>query len=240
MSTLLLSDLHLPPERSPLRDTFVAFLEGPARKANAVYILGDLFEYWIGDRAGLRQYAREIAALSALTVRGVAVYFQQGNRDFLVGEDFALLTGARLLPDPAIAQIEGVPTLISHGDLFCTGDVGYQRWRRFSRNGLAQRVFLMLPLRLRAGIAGGLRGGSNTAKRGKQAAIMDVEDASVRAAFAQTGVTRMIHGHTHRPGQHDYELDGRRCERVVLADWRPERMEYLELEGRALRRVRLE
>lgn len=239
MATLLLSDLHLPAAASPLREAFLRFLEGPARKAQAVYVLGDLFEYWIGDRDGLQCYAREAAALAALSARGVAVYFQHGNRDFLVGSDFALATGVQLLGDPAIVAIEGRRTLLSHGDVFCTHDVGYQRWRRFARNRLAQRLFLLLPQSLRARIAGGLRRQSRDARHGKPMAIMDVNDEAVLRALHESGVTQIVHGHTHRPAEHRYQINGRACQRIVLADWTPERMEYLEIDRDGLRRRRL-
>ena len=145
--TILLSDLHLPPAPSPLREAFLRFLAGPARQADSVYILGDLFEYWIGDAEGLAHYAPEARALKALTAAGVPVYYQHGNRDFMVGADFFEATGVTLLPDPATVELGGVSTLLSHGDLFCTGDLAYQRWRRFSRNPLSQWVYRRLPRR---------------------------------------------------------------------------------------------
>ncbi len=132
MSTLLLSDLHLPTHPSPLRGAFAEFLKGPARKAEAVYILGDLFEVWVGDDDGLRAYEAECRALSLLS-KVVPVFFMHGNRDFLLGAAFAASTGVRLLDDPTVINLHGTPTLLSHGDAFCTDDVGYQRWRRFSR-----------------------------------------------------------------------------------------------------------
>lgn len=234
--TLLLSDLHLPAEPSPLREAFQRFLEGPARSAETVYILGDLFEVWIGDDLGLQAYAPEIGRLAALTQAGVRVGVMRGNRDFLLGSDFEGLTGAHLLADPLRIDLYGVATLLSHGDLFCTDDVAYQRWRRFAHNRVAQTIFLTLPRAWRERIAGGVRGRSDQDKRAKSVEIMDVNPQAVRAALAGSGVERLIHGHTHRPGEESLDVDGRRRERVVLADWRPDRLEYLEVTPEGLRR----
>lgn len=222
--TLFLSDLHLPPGPSPFREGLRRFLEGPAREAEAVYILGDLFEYWIGDDLGMQDYAPEVAQLAALSQRGVKLYFQRGNRDFLVGEDFCELSGMQLLRDPTVIDLYGTLTVLSHGDLLCTDDVGYQRWRRFAHNRSAQWVFRNLPRAWRERIAQRVRGRSNTQKRYKPEDIMDVNATAVDAFFQLAGARRLIHGHTHRPALH--ELAGG-LERVVLADWRPERMEYL-------------
>ena len=235
MTALLLSDLHLPAQPSALREAFTGFLEGPARKAQQVYILGDLFEYWIGDDAGLQVYAREISRLAALSASGVEVFFMAGNRDFLVNGGFAEVSGAKILPDPSVVTLAGRPTLLSHGDLFCTDDLAYQRWRRVSRNRAIQALFGLLPRALRERIAGGLRQQSNSGKAAKSADIMDVNAAAVAAAFARHKVQRIIHGHTHRPADHrDAGL-----ERIVLADWTPRRMEYLEASEAGLRRVAL-
>ena len=233
---LLLSDLHLPPEPSPLRERFLHFLSGPALEAAAVYILGDLFESWIGDDVGLQQYAPEVASLSALTARGVPVYFQHGNRDFMVGKDFFALTGVHALPDPYVVNLLGRPTLLSHGDLWCTGDRAYQRWRRFSRVGLFQRIFLTLSQARRTRIAGGLRSGSDTAKRNKPENIMDVDPRAVRGAMAQAGVTHVIHGHTHRPGDYPLELPIGPAQRTVLPDWRDDVTDYVRVDAAGIAR----
>jgi UDP-2,3-diacylglucosamine hydrolase len=232
--TLFLSDLHLPPEASPLRERFLRFIEHDAPQAGAVYILGDLFEYWIGDDAGLSIYAPEVAALAALVAGGVPVYFQHGNRDFLVGAAFFELTGIQCLKDPEVVTLDGRRTLISHGDVFCTDDVGYQRWRRFSRNRAAQWLFLRLPLSLRTKIAGGVRSGSDSAKRNKPDNIMDVNPDSVRSWMESTGVTRLVHGHTHRPQTHHFTLRGSEAERIVLPDWRPQRCEVLAMSAMSI------
>jgi UDP-2,3-diacylglucosamine hydrolase len=235
--TLLLSDLHLPPEEpSPLRDRFRRFLAGPAREAAAVYILGDLFESWIGDDVGLQQYAPEVAGLAALSARGVPVYFQHGNRDFMVGRDFFALTGVHALPDPQVVTLHGRPTLLSHGDVWCTDDRAYQRWRRFSRVGLFQRVFLMLSRARRMRIAGDLRSGSDVAKRNKPENIMDVNARAVRSAMAHAGTLHAIHGHTHRPGDYPVELPLGAAVRTVLPDWRDEVCDYLRVDTSGITR----
>lgn len=240
MTALFISDLHLPVSASALREAFANFLAGPARKAAALYILGDLFEVWIGDDAGLREYAAERACLRALTGAGVPVYFQHGNRDFLVDGAFARATGVQILPDPCTIDLDGVPTLLSHGDLFCTDDVRYQRWRRFARSHAVQGVYNVLPLALRERIVGGIRSGMAADKRNKLESIMDANEGTVRAAFRAHGVPRMIHGHTHRPADHRYDVDGRACVRHVLADWHPGRCEALEVDGASVRRVAIE
>jgi UDP-2,3-diacylglucosamine hydrolase len=232
MTVLLLSDLHLPAEPSPLREGFARFLAGPARQAQAVYILGDLFEYWIGDDAGLEDYAAEVGELRTLSNHGVRIGFIHGNRDFLVGHRFAAAAGVELLRDPLRIDLDGVPTLLSHGDIWCTDDHAYQRWRRFSRNPLAQRLFGLLPRGQRRKVAGAARSQSEVDKSHKPQAIMDVNQAAVRSAFQRHGVRRIIHGHTHRPAEHRYDAG----ERIVLADWHADRMEYLACANGAPRR----
>jgi UDP-2,3-diacylglucosamine hydrolase len=237
---LLLSDLHLPNEPSPLREGFLHFLAGPARQAEAVYILGDLFEYWVGDDVGLTDYAPEIAALRALVSAGVPVFFMAGNRDFLVGRRFSQATGVQLLDDPLLVELGGVPTLLSHGDLLCTDDKGYQRWRRFAHNGIAQWLFLRLSKARRHRIAGGLRQQSGAEKRNKPSAIMDVNEGTVQAAMRRHGVLRLIHGHTHRPADHLLRVGTQRGTRLVLADWHADRMEYMAVDAQGCVRRRVE
>jgi UDP-2,3-diacylglucosamine hydrolase len=239
MTTLLLSDLHLPPQPSALRDSFIAFLDGPARHASRVFILGDLFEYWIGDDVGLDVYSAEISKLRALTRSGVEVHVQHGNRDFLLGSAFERASGAKLLPDPSVVDIDGERWLLTHGDAYCTDDVAYQKWRRFSRNPIAQAIFTRLPRRWRERIAGGVRGGSHEAKAGKSAAIMDVNEEAVARGLLDAQTLYVIHGHTHRPAEHPVASGGIGGERVVLADWREDRREYLEIANGVRRRINL-
>lgn len=234
--TLLLSDLHLPDAPSPLRDCFLAFLAGPARQAQAVYLLGDLFEVWIGDAEGLEAYAAEARALRELSDAGVTVAFMAGNRDFLVGSAFAKAAGLKPLADPVVVDLAGMPTLLSHGDVWCTNDVGYQRWRRFSRNRLAQAIFRRLPLRWRQAVGGTARQRSQIDKQAKSAEIMDVNASAIARAFEHAGVRRIIHGHTHRPADH---RDNAGHERIVLADWRLGHCEYLQVDDAGIHRIRL-
>lgn len=220
MSILFISDLHLCPSRPEINRLFFHFLAGPARAAQALYILGDLFEYWAGDDDLNDPFNHEVcAALHALTDAGVPVFFMAGNRDFLIGDVFAQAAGLTLLADPALLDIAGTPTLLMHGDTLCTDDVDYQRFRAQVRTAAWQRDFLAQPLPERKAQIEGLRRKSEVEKSAKSMEIMDVNQAAVVAAFREHDCTRLIHGHTHRPGHHRLDVDGRHCERWVLADW---------------------
>ena len=220
MPSLFISDLHLSEERPAANERFIAFLEDRARAADALYILGDLFEYWIGDDDLAAPFNAVIAGLlQALAKRGVQVWVMHGNRDFLLGEGFCRATGARLLQDPAIVKLGGVDTLLMHGDTLCTDDLDYQNWRRTARSAVWQREFLAKTRRERHQAIGALREKSREVIRAKPAEIMDVNGGAVRDALRRHGVRRLLHGHTHRPGRHALEVDGRRCERWVLPDW---------------------
>jgi UDP-2,3-diacylglucosamine hydrolase len=229
--TLFLSDLHLSPARPALVEAFHAFCAGPAREAAGVYVLGDLFDDWIGDDQLRETLPADIAgALRSVTSAGVAIGVVTGNRDFLLGDAFAQATGVTLLPAPLVISIAGTPTVLLHGDELCTADVGYQRLRRYTYDARWQRRYLCLPYAVRRGIADWLRKRSRTATSGKPETIMDVEPNAVESAFREAGVARMIHGHTHRPARHHLIVDGRECERFVLADWY-ERGSYLEFDA---------
>lgn len=219
MSVLFISDLHLDPDRPAITDLFLAFLQGPAASARDLYILGDLFEAWVGDDAPLDDYRRVIRALAGLRERGVGVHIMHGNRDFLLGRGFAHATGAALLEDPTVIDLYGRPTAIMHGDSLCTDDVAYQEFRRKVRRRWLQRAFLCLPRKLRYRIAADMRRRSREHQRHKSPQIMDVNGQAVREAFRGIGVTQIIHGHTHRPGMHACTVDGRACRRIVLGDW---------------------
>lgn len=233
---LFLSDLHLAPERASAVSAFRAFCEGPARAAAEVYILGDLFDWWVGDDQLREPFASAIAAtIRGLTQAGVPVYVARGNRDFLLGERFAAATGASLLPDRQLVDIDGTRTLVSHGDELCTGDVAYQQYRARIRDPQAQRRLLRLPLAVRRLIARWLRSKSRDANALKPESIMDVDAGSVAATLRDYGVTRLIHGHTHRPATHAIDVDGRACERIVLADWH-DHGHYVEVDGNGVRR----
>ncbi len=218
--TLFLSDLHLSPERPALLAAFHAFCAGPARSAAGVYVLGDLFDVWIGDDQLREPFAADVAAtLVELTRAGVPIGVIAGNRDFLLGERFARASGATLLPEQIVVNVAGTPTLLLHGDELCTADLGYQRFRRVVRDPRWQRRYLALPYAWRRRIARWLRGRSRTVTAQKPEKIMDVEAKAVDAAFRTANVTRIIHGHTHRPARHHLVVDNRECERWVLSDW---------------------
>lgn len=229
--TLFLSDLHLSPANQRAVAAFHAFARGPARHAAAVYILGDLFDAWIGDdqlRSGF--YRRIAEALRAIRDAGAAVYVARGNRDFLIGEAFAAAAGATLLPERTMLDLGGVPTLLLHGDELCTDDVAYQRFRARTRTAAWREGILRKPYWVRRAIAFYLRVRSLRATARKEEAIMDVNDNAVAEAFRAHRVTRMIHGHTHRPARHTLDVDGVARERHVLAAWHDEG-QYLEVEG---------
>ncbi len=229
-ATLFVSDLHLSPERPAQVDAFHAFCAGPAREAAGVYVLGDLFDAWIGDDALEEPLAAQVAhAIRGMTAAGVPVGVITGNRDFLLGERFCAAAGATLLPGQLVVNVGGVPTLVLHGDELCTSDRAYQRFRRIAHAPRWQRAYLALPYAMRRGIARWLRRRSRAANAAKPEQIMDVEPDAVAAAFRDAGVSRMIHGHTHRPARHHLVVDGRACERFVLADWY-EHGSYLEFD----------
>jgi UDP-2,3-diacylglucosamine hydrolase len=220
VSTLLISDLHLTEERPEANERFITLLEDKGRAADALYILGDFFEYWIGDDDLAEPFNAVIASLlKDLTRRGVAVNLMHGNRDFLIGEGFCAATGAALLQDPTVVDIAGVRTLLMHGDTLCTDDLDYQAWRRKARDPGFQAAFLAKPLGERRHQVHQMREQSRQVVQEKAAEIMDVNDEAVRRALRDHGVRRLIHGHTHRPGRHALDVDGKRCERWVLPDW---------------------
>jgi UDP-2,3-diacylglucosamine hydrolase len=217
--TLFASDLHLDSEAPWAIDAFLKFLGGEARGAEALYLLGDLFEVWVGDDDDNADNARACAGLAALAASGVPVYALHGNRDFLLGGPFETRTGVKLLPDPVKLDLYGVPTLLSHGDAFCTDDTSYQQLRDIVRRPGWQRRFLTLPLTARRALADAARTGSKAHTGRTIPTIMDVNPEAVVRAMRATGTTRLIHGHTHRPDIHELSLDGTRVERVVLAPW---------------------
>ena len=218
--TLFISDLHLSPDRPALVEAFHALLRGPARGAAALYAIGDLFDVWVGDDQLREPLAAGVAAaFAALAASGTPVYFQRGNRDFVLGERFARASGATLLPDEVVRELHGTPTLIMHGDQLCTDDVAYQRFRAWWRDPVHQRRVLALPYVFRRGLAAFFRAVSDRATSRKPQAIMDVNAEAVATALRRHGVKRLIHGHTHRPARHEIRVDGGVCERYVLADW---------------------
>jgi UDP-2,3-diacylglucosamine hydrolase len=221
---LFISDLHLASERPDTNLQFFRFLGDEATRAQALYVLGDLFEYWAGDdelrEPGGDPLAAEVAAaFKALSGRGVRVSIMHGNRDFLIAAEFCGASDASLLPDPSVVEINGSRALLMHGDTLCTDDRDYQAWRATARSASWQRDFLAKPLVERHAAVGALREKSKQVIAAKPAKIMDVNTDAVRDAFRRHNVRRLIHGHTHRPARHDIEVDGTRCERWVLPDW---------------------
>jgi UDP-2,3-diacylglucosamine hydrolase len=220
MTTLFISDLHLDPARPHITDLFGRFIDGEARHAEALYILGDLFEAWVGDDDPSDVGGFVAGKLRGLRDVGVPVYFMRGNRDFLLGDDYARRAGMTILPDPAVVLLQGKPTLLMHGDLLCTDDVAYQQFRAQTRDPEWQRQFLSQPLPARLAFAEQARAASKAHQSGLQTqglmeAITDVAPATVEATLSRYGIDRLIHGHTHRPKVHEHQ-GGRR---IVLGDW---------------------
>ena len=238
MRALFISDLHLLQDRPQANERFFDFLEREAAGADALYILGDFFEYWIGDDDLAEPFHAVIAGLLRdLTRAGTELYLMHGNRDFLIGKDFCKATGARLLGDPSVLEFNSEKILLMHGDTLCTDDHDYQAWRRTARSVEWQEDFLSKSIPGRRAAVMGLREKSKEVIQAKPADIMDVNAGAVAEAFRRHGVRRMIHGHTHRPGRHAHTVDGRKCERWVLPDWYG-RGGYLALDKRGVKLVR--
>lgn len=219
MKTLFISDLHLDEVRPHIVELFTKFLEGDARKAKALYILGDLFESWIGDDDDSSLAADVANSLNALNKSGVPIYFMHGNRDFLLGNDYAAHAGMTILSDPSVIDLDGERTLLMHGDTMCTDDIAYQKFRAMVRDSGWQREFLAKPLADRRAFAAKARAESTKHTGNAKAEIMDVNPSAVEAAMRAHGVRRLIHGHTHRPATHRLRIDGQNAERIVLGDW---------------------
>ncbi len=218
--TAFISDLHLSPERPGITEVFLRFLSEDATQADALYILGDLFEHWIGDDDIHREFnALIVGALHALTQRGKPVFVMRGNRDFLLKALFEKQSGAQIIEDPTVADLYGHKTLLMHGDTLCTGDVRYQAFRKRARSPVSQWLFLALPLSSRRKLVERTRRFSEKEKQVKSREIMDVTHAAVENAFRTHPCGRLIHGHTHRPARHEHRIDGVSCERWVLSDW---------------------
>lgn len=217
--TFFIADLHLSPEREDITACLASFLQQKAPKAEALYILGDLFEAWIGDD-DINPFTRQIAELfQQLSQGGVPVYFIHGNRDFLVRDKFAKRAGMQILPEQTVIDLYGTPTLIMHGDELCTLDVEYQKFRRKARGWWWPRLMLSLPLSWRRRIANNGRAKSKQNQMQLATSITDVTPTEVIKAMQQHKVTRLIHGHTHRPNIHQVALGDTEGTRIVLGDW---------------------
>jgi UDP-2,3-diacylglucosamine hydrolase len=225
--TLFISDLHLAPERPATIQLILDFLKGRARQAQQLYILGDLFDAWVGDDDDTPPYPQIRAALRELTASGTACGLMHGNRDFLIGRAFCRDTGWTLLRDPTRIALDGEPVLLMHGDLLCTDDLAYQRFRRRIRNPLVKLLFLWKPLEHRRQVAADYRRKSGAATAEKPAAIMDVNQRTVATYLRRFRAGRLIHGHTHRPAEHRITVDGRQLYRSVLAEWHEDLGEVL-------------
>ncbi len=219
MAALFISDLHIDATRPAITEQFLSFLAAEARDADALYILGDLFESWIGDDAPDTAQSAAIAGIRALTSLGIPCFVMHGNRDFLLSGQFCRLSGAELVPDPLIVTLYGEPVLVMHGDALCTDDHAYQRLRATVREPDWQKRFLALSIKSRRALAGAARAGSQAHTAALEYAIADVNADSVATALRNAGTATLLHGHTHRPAIHALQVDGRPCTRIVLGDW---------------------
>ena len=219
MPTLFISDLHLEAGRPEIGVQFLAFLSGEARDADTLYILGDLFEVWLGDDDPNPYYAGMKAAIRELVDSGIPVFFMHGNRDFMIGDEFATETGVTILQDPELIDLHGEKVLLSHGDALCTDDVEYQRFRAMTRNPEWQAMMLAKTIQERIAHALEARQGSMEHSESLDDEITDVNQGAVEALIRKHGVDILLHGHTHRPAIHEVRLGDRTATRIVLGDW---------------------
>jgi UDP-2,3-diacylglucosamine hydrolase len=219
VKTLFISDLHLDPGSPAITRQFIEFLDGEVRAAAALYILGDLFEVWLGDDDPAPAGREIVAALRRLSGAGVACFLMHGNRDFMIGERFCRETGASLLEDGSVIELHGERVLLMHGDSLCTDDVSYQRLRRIVRSPVVQWLFRRTSLARRRSLAQKMREGSRMHVQATAAEIMDVNPEAVARAFRAHNVRTLVHGHTHRPAVHNMVVDGSPARRIVLGDW---------------------
>lgn len=219
MTTLFISDLHLSPSDPSRIQLTVDFLKNQTTHTSKLYILGDLFNTWLGDDIVPEEFEPLITQLQKLHQSGIQTYLMVGNRDFMMGQDFAQRARCELLADSCIIDLYGTKTLLLHGDTLCIDDVAYQRYRRWSRNTLLQWCFLHLSARYRQGISDKIKQKSREQKQTKSAMIMDVNQQEVEHIMKKYDVTQLIHGHTHRPAIHSFKLDGDHVKRIVLGDW---------------------
>ncbi len=220
MPTLFISDLHLSEKTPVLARHFIKLLSDQAEQCESVYILGDLFEVWLGDDAMTASHHAILTAIQQLTDHGSSVYFMHGNRDFLIGDRFAALTGCQLLTETSVIDLYGVTTLLMHGDQLCTDDLDYQAFRQQVRHPSWQAQFLKKSLDERIHLAQAARAESHKETRQKPNDIMDANQDAIINAFKAHHVNQLIHGHTHRPNVHYYDINGKKNRRIVLGDWR--------------------
>lgn len=219
MHTLFISDLHLTSQRQDITQAFVDFMTHDAPKAEALYILGDLFEFWIGDDDNSDLNQRVKSLIRSVVESGTRCYFVQGNRDFLVGKKFAKETHATILDDETLIDLYGTPTILLHGDTLCTDDVKYLAFREKVHNPLIQFIFKRIPLHFRHKLVKKVQNEAGNEKKQKSLDIMDVNKEEVVRVFQKHDALQMIHGHTHRPDMHNIDLNGKVAKRIVLGDW---------------------
>lgn len=219
MTTLFISDLHLSDERENITELFIKFLDQRASHADALYILGDLFEVWMGDDFIHPSYQQSISKMKQLSDDGLAIYVMHGNRDFLMTEQFSVMSGTTLIQDPYIIDLYGTPTLLMHGDTLCIDDIEYQKFRTMVRNPSFIEDFLSKPIEERLAIATKYREASKTETASKAMDIMDVNQQAVETMMQEQNVFQLIHGHTHRPAIHDFTSNNNKMKRIVLGDW---------------------
>jgi UDP-2,3-diacylglucosamine hydrolase len=218
MTISIISDLHLDKSNPYIADLFLAYLKNPATRPKQLYILGDFFESWIGDD-DLSPFNQTIVTALKDASASFPIYFMHGNRDFLIGKRFLTMTGMQLLPDEYIIDLHGKPTLLMHGDTLCTDDLAYLTFRKKARNRFFQWLFLMKSLTKRQAIAETMRNASKKYTTNATDKIMDVNQSAVQAVMRKHQVLQLIHGHTHRPNMHTFDLDGQIATRLVLAAW---------------------
>ena len=216
---LFASDVHLAAHRPGACAAFLAFLSGPVRQADRLYLLGDVFDLWLGDDDTREPHPEVEAALAETVAAGVPVDLVRGNHDFLLGDAFAERTGCRLAGEPLLIEAAGERVVLLHGDTLCTRDAEYQAFRRYARDPANQRAFLARPMEERAREAAAIRATSNSRSRLEPEDIMDVTDEEVARVLAECGAAWMVHGHTHRPAVHEIELETGPATRIVLGDW---------------------
>ncbi|PSU97205.1 UDP-2,3-diacylglucosamine diphosphatase [Photobacterium kishitanii] len=219
MTTLFISDLHLSAERPDITACFLRFMAQETHAIDALYVLGDLFEMWIGDDEDSPFLQQVKQAFKTLADAGTPCYFIHGNRDFLIGKRFSRETGIIVLPEHTVVDLYGTPTLILHGDTLCIEDQAYQRYRKKVHNPVIQWLFARLPLSYRIKVGDKFRQSSGKNNQAKSQSIMDVTQAEVIRIMRDANVTQMIHGHTHRPDIHNLNIDGLPAQRIVLGDW---------------------
>ncbi len=219
MTTLFISDIHISEQHPEICDQLIDFLENHTQQSKALYILGDLFEYWLGDDDTNPEYKRIKLALKKISNKNIPTYFMHGNRDFLIGESFARETGITILSDPSIIELYNEKILISHGDIFCTDDIDYQSSRKLTRDPNWQKIILGKSLEERKAFAYEARKKSSIHTQKTNEALMDVNQSEINKAFKKYGLNKIIHGHTHKPAIHNSIINGEPYKRIVLGDW---------------------